>query len=162
MFEQFVYDELVKNLTALALQENENQRIFWENRRDSWLQLAAICRANKQPLPEKPFAPARMAKVVSALGTSDQSTITVTLGPELVADPKCELAPIPSFLVGDFPANFQAVGVKQGDSGVWSALPRDTVEHGTRVVYQGRRLEKVEDIGFGGLRRSYYRDLGAA
>lgn len=134
---------MVRSMTALALESNANEAIFWRNRRDTWLRDAEIKKANKQELLPKPAPPARKATVVAppwAPGV-EQSEIKLVLGPGFVDDPACDLPPDP--VPG--PADVVDVGelAWAGPPAIYSCGTWDTAAAGTLAEKDGRRLVKV-------------------
>ena len=160
MYEQFVYDSAVAQFKSQAIGRNDNERAAWINRRDDWLTNAALHLALNLPLPARPAPPARTMKVTAppAGSTADQDRIMVEFGPELVADPACEL---PAVAVPNLPPDFMHVRRYEGWGDTWSAEADDTVKHGKTVDYidpvRGAvKLQKVACPGFGGIPMNFY------
>ena len=160
MFDELIYQNLVTELTGWAILRNRDEKRLWEDRKSAWLQMAGIARANKDPEPEKPKPPTPVMKVAWAANSTDQNTISVALGLELVADATCELAPIQSYEALAFPQGVTAIGPYAGFGDTWVALPNDTMPDGVVVGHtlEGKpiNLRKTELRGFGNLRLSFY------
>jgi hypothetical protein len=160
MFEKLIYENLVAELTGWAILRNRNEEKLWEDRKSAWLQMADIARSKEEPWPDKPAPPAREMRVLTVEGSTDQNTVSVVLGPGLVAEPTCELAPIASYEAAAFPQGVTAIGPYAGFGDIWVALPQDTIADGIVVghVVSGNpiNLRKTERRGFGNLRLSFY------
>jgi hypothetical protein len=161
MMEEAVYNLEVQQHERFAAAANGDAVIAWEIEKANWLRDADRARSLKIPPPEKPV-PAWKKTVIAAPYLPGPYEIKTLSGPERVADGTLVLPEVPSFLVEAFPAGVQAIGNRTSDGGYWVALPEDTMPHGWTGVHAGRKIEKNEDRGFGGLRRSFYFDRGAA
>ena len=144
MFDQFIYDNIMQNMTAMALHSNDEEARAWRRRRDDWLANAAIEKAIKHPLSPKPRPPAQKATVVAppwAPGV-EQSEIKLFLGPELVDDPACDLPPDPSPL----PQGVVDVGalVWLGPPANYARGSLDTAASGQTATKDGRNLVAVQ------------------
>jgi hypothetical protein len=143
MYDQQIYEARVQNMTALALESNANEAVFWRNRRDSWLADAAIKKANKQEFLPKPYPPARKATVVAPPWRpgAEQSEIHLVLGPEFVDDPACDLPPDP---VPGPPGTVEVGGLSwAGPPAIYACGEQDTAAPGTLAEKDGRKLVKV-------------------
>lgn len=155
MFEEQVYRDTVESLTAWAVRQNEYHRNKRLGAVTDWLRNADVNRANGQPLPPQPAPPAQVVKIVSIPGASDQQTIQIVFGPELVAEPgPVILPPIKSQLFADFPPGVFAPGYDYGE--VMAGLPQDTIPNGEIKEHNGKKWEKVEGFGLFG-RMNFYR-----
>ena len=163
MFEAEVYQRAVETLIAWTIQVNEFNRKKRAEMVGRWYVDADIARAKKEPEPPQPEPPEPELSVLLAPGSIDQSTITVKVGPALVADATpLVLAEIPSYLLGKYPPNVTAISGRTSDGGIWTCYPEDTRPTGWIEYREGRKLEKVEGLGFGGIRKSFYYDRGPA
>lgn len=143
MFDQQIYESMARSMTALALESNANEVIFWRNRRDTWLQDAAIKKATKQDYLPKPAPPARKAAVVAPpwVPGIEQASIQLILGRDFVDDPACDLPPDP--VPG--PAGVVDVGelAWNGPPATYACGLRDTAAPGALAEKDERKLVKV-------------------
>lgn len=160
MYDQFVYETAVDQLTAIAIARNQNERVYWTNRRDSWLQNSVVRLALGLEPDNKPAAPARLMKIDAPAWTPDatQDEIKIVFGPELVADPACDLPAPPAAR----PIGVAHVRQYEGWGDTWSAYPDDTMKTGDVIdhVDPARgpvRLRKNADPGFGGIPNNFYK-----
>lgn len=117
---------------AMSLQRNTDAAKDFENRKASWLDDAAVLKAQGKPLPEKPTpAPVRKAVLVD-------KQIVITFGPELVGNPEFDLplppAPNPSGVTEIGPYQF---GMIYGVGG------KDTMPDGIVIVRGDKRFKKM-------------------
>jgi hypothetical protein len=156
--DQSVYTLAVNQFKAIANSRNLNERLYWANRCDAWVLNSEVLAGLKKPLPDKPAPPALLMKVLAAAGGSDQNRIVIEFGPELVSDSTCEL---PVRVNPTYPAGVTHVRQYEGWGDTWSAFPDDTMVEGSVIDFVDPklgpiRLTKVEHVGWGGLRVSFY------
>jgi len=145
MFEEQVYKQSLESLQAWAVKQNEFNREQRLYRCAKWLEDAAIELAQGRPKPPQPPQPAPIISIVTVPGSIDQSTISVVLGPGLVAyGADVVLPPIQGYTVADYPPGVCAPGYDYGD--VMAALPQDTMPDGTQIELSGKKWQKIEGV----------------
>jgi len=133
--------KLLDTLTAQALGYNAEMKKQFEQARDEWIERATWFRDLGRPLPDKPQPPAKVAHAVR----DAEGYPIFTYGPELVADPLCEL-PLPP---APLPAGVADVGAPHG-GGVYQCGPLDTMPSGAIVTQGTKRLQKrMQQTPFG-------------
>lgn len=162
MWEEQVYYLDVEQHVRFAEAANGAAVLDWEERKARWLSDADRARSLKLPEPERPV-PAFHKEIIAKPFAPGPYEITTKVGPDRVADPTLVLPPVPSYGVDNYAPGVTAIGNRTSDGGYWVALPEDTRPTGFKLVHQGRKLEKQEDMGnLGGRRRSFYFDRGPA
>jgi len=160
MWEKEVYELDVAQQERMARDENALNVILWDERKVNWLRDADRARSLKIAPPDKPV-PAFEKTVEAPPFAPGPYAIKVLVGPERVADGVLILPPVPAYDAVNYAPGVQAIGNRTSDGGYWVALPEDTIKDGETVIYQGRKLEKVEGFWLFG-RKSFYYDRGAA
>jgi hypothetical protein len=156
MFDEQIYRQALESAQAWAVRQNDFNRASRLELCARWMVNADIARAKNEPQPPQPPKPAPVISVVGVPGSTDQSTITVILGPELVADAAdLALPPIKGFMLADFPAGVCAPGHDYGDT--MAALPQDTMADGAEISHNGKRWRKVEGVWPFGRKSLYVR-----
>ncbi len=164
MFDKEVYELDVAQHVRFAEAANGAAVLDWEEQKARWLRDSDRARSLKTPesqWPTKPV-PAWKKTVVAPAYAPGPYEIKTLSGPERVADGVLILPPVQSYSVENYTPSVTAIGNRTSDGGYWVALPNDTRPTGFTVVHEGRKLEKQEDQGFGGTRRSFYFDRGPA
>ncbi len=133
--------KLLDTLTAQALGYNTEMKKQFERARDEWIERAVWFRDLGRPLPDKPQPPVKVARATRDI----EGYPIFTYGPELVADPTCELPPPPAPL----PSGVADVGASHGN-GIYQCGPLDTLAKGAITTLGTKRLQKhIEQTPFG-------------
>lgn len=120
---------------AQALKRNQEEAARWEERKSQWIEDAKWAIATGNPIPGKPRPPSEALNVI-ILPSGDGE---LKWGPNLVADPTCELPPAP-------PKKENPPGVAQvleNYGSLWTCGPLDTLLAGEVTLYKGKKLIKV-------------------
>lgn len=143
MYDQQVYESAVRSIIAMALAANANEVVYWRNRRDTWLQDAAIKKATHQALLPKPDPPAKKAVVIAPAWSAEveQYQIRTLFGPDPVDDPACDLPPDP---VPGTPGTVDVGDLAwEGPPVTYACGALDTALPGATAMKDGHRLVKM-------------------
>jgi hypothetical protein len=160
--EGYVYKMHREQMISICLGINKQNRDSRLEEVRRWYDKADWARANKQPEPPQPDPPQPELYVEGPAEGVNQSAIVIRFG-KPVADPApLVLAEIPSYLVGRYPPNVTAISGITSDGGVLTCFPEDTRPTGWKETYKGVVGIKVEGLGFGNNRKSFYNVVGPA
>lgn len=165
MFDRLIYENAVRAAIDVAVAANGTELHNWELRKAAYLVEAEIARASnlKTPgswaVPAKPQPPALKLTVEAPPWQegADQGAIKTKVGPDRVADPTCELPPLP----GPNPPGVTDVGPwNWGD--IWGPGEKDTRPSGFRLLWPQCKTpgrDTLERVGPSPWGRGFYREI---